>query len=74
MRGTLPPGWWAVDRSRPVLDRLLRSPPMGPLHDLRVVELEAVGPVPLAGMLLGDLGAEVVRVDRPGGRRHAADT
>jgi alpha-methylacyl-CoA racemase len=30
-----------------------------------VVELAGIGPVPLAGMLLADLGAEVVRVDRP---------
>jgi alpha-methylacyl-CoA racemase len=37
----------------------------GPLHGLRVVELEGMGPVPFAGMLLSDLGADVVRVDRP---------
>ena len=37
----------------------------GPLHGLRVVELAAIGPVPLAGMLLADLGAEVLRIDRP---------
>ncbi|HSK27012.1 MAG TPA: CaiB/BaiF CoA-transferase family protein [Jiangellales bacterium] len=36
----------------------------GPLHGTRVVELAAVGPVPFAGMLLADLGADVVRVDR----------
>lgn len=38
---------------------------MGPLAGLRVVELAAIGPVPYAGMLLADLGAQVVRVDRP---------
>jgi alpha-methylacyl-CoA racemase len=38
---------------------------MGPLSGLRVVELAAIGPVPYAGMLLSDLGAQVVRVDRP---------
>lgn len=36
----------------------------GPLADVRVIELAAQGPVPLAGMLLADLGADVVRVDR----------
>ncbi|CAD5374879.1 Carnitine dehydratase [Rubrivivax sp. A210] len=37
----------------------------GPLQGLRVVEIAAIGPVPLCGMLLSDLGADVVRVDRP---------
>ena len=37
---------------------------MGPLSGLRVIELAAIGPVPLCGMLLADLGADVVRVDR----------
>ena len=41
----------------------------GPLAGLRVVELAAVGPGPYAGMMLADLGADVVRVDRPGGRQ-----
>ncbi|TQM11343.1 CaiB/BaiF CoA transferase family protein [Pseudonocardia kunmingensis] len=36
----------------------------GPLTGIRVLELAAIGPLPLAGMLLSDLGAEVVRVDR----------
>jgi alpha-methylacyl-CoA racemase len=39
----------------------------GPLGGVRVVELAGIGPAPFAGMLLADLGAEVVRVDRPGG-------
>ena len=37
----------------------------GPLSGCRVVELGGIGPGPFAGMLLADLGAEVVRVDRP---------
>ncbi|MHA3019914.1 CaiB/BaiF CoA transferase family protein [Mycobacterium sp. BMJ-28] len=37
----------------------------GPLHGLRVVELAGIGPGPHAAMILGDLGADVVRVDRP---------
>ncbi|MDK1472046.1 CaiB/BaiF CoA-transferase family protein [Streptomyces sp. 549] len=39
----------------------------GPLAGLRVVELAGIGPGPFAGMLLADLGADVVRVERPGG-------
>jgi alpha-methylacyl-CoA racemase len=37
----------------------------GPLAGLRVVELAAIGPVPHAAMVLADLGADVLRVDRP---------
>jgi alpha-methylacyl-CoA racemase len=37
----------------------------GPLTGVRVVELAGIGPGPFAAMLLGDLGADVVRVDRP---------
>ncbi len=39
----------------------------GPLRGVRVVELGGIGPGPFAGMMLADLGAEVVRIDRPGG-------
>ncbi|GAA4810280.1 CaiB/BaiF CoA transferase family protein [Tomitella cavernea] len=39
----------------------------GPLAGLRVLELGGIGPGPHAAMLLGDLGADVVRVRRPGG-------
>ena len=38
----------------------------GPLAGVRVVELGGIGPGPFAGMLLCDLGAEVLRIDRPG--------
>src|SRR5437773_532121 len=37
---------------------------MGPLDGLHVVELAGIGPVPYAGMVLADFGADVVRVDR----------
>ncbi len=40
----------------------------GMLHGLKVVELAGIGPGPLAAMLLGDLGADVVRVERPRGQ------
>jgi alpha-methylacyl-CoA racemase len=36
----------------------------GPLDGVRVLELPAIGPVPFLGMLLADLGAEVIRIDR----------
>ena len=39
----------------------------GPLAGVRVVELAGIGPGPFCGMLLADLGAKVIRVDRPGG-------
>ncbi|HLU73470.1 MAG TPA: CaiB/BaiF CoA-transferase family protein [Nonomuraea sp.] len=39
----------------------------GPLSGVKVLELGGIGPGPFAGMTLADLGAQVVRVDRPGG-------
>lgn len=36
----------------------------GPLSGVRIVELGGIGPGPFAGMLLGDLGADVIRIDR----------
>jgi alpha-methylacyl-CoA racemase len=36
----------------------------GPLQGFRVVEMGGIGPAPFAGALLGDLGADVVRIDR----------
>ena len=39
----------------------------GPLHGLRVLELASLAPAPFGCMLLADLGADVVRVDRVGG-------
>ena len=40
----------------------------GPLTGLKVVEFAGIGPGPFCGMLLSDLGADVVRIDRKGGR------
>ena len=37
----------------------------GPLAGVKVLELEAIGPAPFAGMLLADMGADVLMVDRP---------
>jgi len=42
---------------------------MGPLAGYRVIEMAGIGPAPFAAMLLADMGAEVIRVDR----REAAD-
>lgn len=38
----------------------------GPLRGLRVVEIGGIGPGPFAAMLLADMGADIVRIDRPG--------
>lgn len=37
----------------------------GPLHKLRVLTMGGIGPVPFCAMLLADLGADVIRIDRP---------
>jgi len=42
----------------------------GPLAGLAVIELAGIGPAPFAGMVLADLGADVLRVDRPGPSRY----
>ena len=39
---------------------------MGPLKGLRVIEIAGIGPGPFAAMMLADMGADVVRVVRPG--------
>ncbi len=41
----------------------------GPLQGIRVVEIVGIGPGPFCGMMLADMGAEVIRVDRPAGKR-----
>ena len=38
----------------------------GPLTSLKVVELGGVGPVPFCAMMLADMGADIVRIDRIG--------
>jgi alpha-methylacyl-CoA racemase len=37
---------------------------MGPLAGVRVIELQGIGPGPFCGMMLADMGAEIIRVDR----------
>src|SRR4051812_16992197 len=41
---------------------------MGPLHGVRVVEMGGIGPAPFAGMMLADMGADVLRLERPDAR------
>jgi len=38
---------------------------MGPLEGIKVLEFESIGPAPFAGMLLADMGADVLVIDRP---------
>ena len=68
-RFTPPPTWstgWPPDPPRrPARVTAARG---GPLAGVRVVELAELGPAPFVVMLLADLGADVVRVDRPGAR------
>jgi alpha-methylacyl-CoA racemase len=45
----------------------------GPLDGLRVVEMAGLGPGPFCGMVLGDLGADVLCIERPGTQREATD-
>jgi len=39
---------------------------MGPLNGFTVIELAGIGPAPMGGMILADMGAEVIRVERAG--------
>lgn len=40
---------------------------MGPLQGVKVLEIAGIGPGPFAGMMLADMGADVIRVERPKG-------
>ncbi len=43
-------------------------PDTGPLDGIKVVELASIGPGPFAAMMLADHGADVIRIEKPGGR------
>jgi len=45
---------------------------MGPLQGLTIIEISGIGPGPFAAMLLADMGADVIRVERPGGTMFTA--
>ncbi len=40
---------------------------MGPLQGIKVIEMAGIGPVPLCGMMLADMGAEVYLIERKSG-------
>ncbi len=46
---------------------------MGPLSGIKIVEIAGIGPGPFCAMMLADMGADVLRVDRPGGHGVALD-
>ena len=48
---------------------------MGPLKDIKVIEMAGIGPAPFCGMILADMGAEVISVERitASGRGSSAD-
>lgn len=50
----------------------MAQPSEGPLKEIKVVELAGIGPGPFCAMMMGDLGADVVRIDRIGG--HPSNT
>jgi alpha-methylacyl-CoA racemase len=54
------------ERASPSSRDTVRPAKAGPLRGLRVVEFTGLGPAPFASMLLADLGADVVRIDRRG--------
>lgn len=43
---------------------------MGPLTGIRIIEMAGIGPGPFCAMLLADMGADVVRIERPGGNNY----
>ena len=45
----------------------------GPLKGIRIIEFAGIGPGPFCGMMLADHGAEVIRIDRPGGMMDPRD-
>ena len=61
---------WAGQPLRPEEDILTTA---GPLAGVTVIELAGLGPGPFCGMMLADLGAEVIRVDRAGAPSWSAD-
>jgi alpha-methylacyl-CoA racemase len=42
----------------------------GPLTEVRLIEMGGIGPTPFCGMLLADMGADVIRIDRPSNVGH----
>ena len=40
---------------------------MGPLKGVKIIEVGGIGPGPFCGMMLSDMGADVIRIERKGG-------
>jgi alpha-methylacyl-CoA racemase len=57
-----------------VTDSPTRAAVTGPLQGVHVLEFAGLGPVPFCGMLLSDLGAQVVRISRPGATTQPFDS
>src|SRR5262245_55677378 len=49
--------------------RIVTQMASGPLKGVKILEFAGLGPAPFCGMLLSDMGADVVRVDRKAGAR-----
>ncbi len=60
-----PTGSLGIKRLKKVMNGVIK----GPLSGVRVVEFASIGPGPHCAMLLSDLGAEVLRIDKEGGDR-----
>jgi alpha-methylacyl-CoA racemase len=50
-----------------IQDNQTEDKTMGPLKGLKIIEMAGIGPGPFCAMLLADMGADVIRIDRPGG-------
>jgi alpha-methylacyl-CoA racemase len=46
-------------------DEAASKKPMGPLHGIRIIEIAGIGPTQFCGMMLADMGAQVLRLRRP---------
>jgi alpha-methylacyl-CoA racemase len=46
---------------------------LGPLQGVRIIEIAAIGPAPFCGMMLADMGADMLRIEQPGGRGAGVD-
>ena len=61
-----------LERRVPGLQRRQGSEGMGPLAGIRVIEMAGIGPAPFCAMMLADMGADVIRVDRAAAVRGAS--